>query len=160
MKPHAIYPGTFDPVTNGHMDIVQRCRGLFGQVTVAIAVNRNKTPLFSLEERLEMLQEAFAGTDFVRVEAFEGLLVDFARRRRAQAIIRGLRAVSDFEFELQMALMNRRLANDIETVFLMPSQEYTYLSSSIVKAVALAGGDVAALVPPPVQKRLEARART
>lgn len=158
MQRHAIYPGTFDPVTNGHMDIVHRCRRLFERVTVAIAVNRGKTPLFPLEERLQMLQEAFSGVDFVEVEAFEGLLVDFARAKRAQAIIRGLRAVSDFEFELQMALMNRRLANDIETVFLMPSEEYTYLSSSIVKAVALAGGDVAALVPPPVQKRLEARA--
>jgi pantetheine-phosphate adenylyltransferase len=158
MKPHAIYPGTFDPVTNGHLDIVQRCRGLFAEVTVAIAVNRSKTPLFPLEERLQMLREAFAGMDFVRVEAFEGLLVQFARARGAQAIIRGLRAVSDFEYELQMALMNRRLDNQIETVFLMPSEEYTYLSSSIVKAVALAGGDVAALVPPGVQKRLEALA--
>lgn len=159
MKPHAIYPGTFDPVTNGHMDIVRRCRNLFGQVTVAIAVNRSKTPLFSLDERLEMLRESFAAMDFVRVETFEGLLVNFAKTCGAQAIIRGLRAVSDFEYELQMALMNRRLANDIETVFLMPSQEYTYLSSSIVKAVSLAGGDVSALVPPPVQKRLEARAQ-
>ena len=160
MKAHAIYPGTFDPVTNGHMDIVQRCERLFSQVTVAIAVNRSKVPLFPLEERLDMLREAFSGMDFVRVEAFEGLLVDFARGLGAQAIIRGLRAVSDFEYELQMALMNRRLDSRIETVFLMPSEEYTYLSSSIVKAVALAGGDVAALVPPGVQKRLEARRRT
>jgi pantetheine-phosphate adenylyltransferase len=159
MKPHAIYPGTFDPVTNGHMDIVRRCHSLFERVTVAIAINRGKTPLFPLEERLEMLRESFSAVDFVRVETFEGLLVDFAKARGAQAIIRGLRAVSDFEYELQMALMNRRLANDIETVFLMPSEEYTYLSSSIVKAVALAGGDIAALVPPPVQKRLEAIAQ-
>jgi len=158
MKPHAIYPGTFDPVTNGHLDIVHRCRRLFAKVTVAIAVNRSKTPLFPLEERLEMLRDAFAGVDFVEVETFEGLLVHFARARGAQAIIRGLRAVSDFEYELQMALMNRRLDNQIETVFLMPSEEYTYLSSSIVRAVALAGGDVAALVPPGVQKRLEALA--
>jgi pantetheine-phosphate adenylyltransferase len=159
MKPHAIYPGTFDPVTNGHMDIVRRCRPVFGKVTVAIAVNRAKTPLFSLEERLSMLNEAFSGMDFVEVEAFEGLLVEFARARGAQAIVRGLRAVSDFEYELQMALMNRRLESRIDTVFLMPSEEYTYLSSSIVRAVALAGGDVSALVPPCVHKRLEALAQ-
>lgn len=156
---HAIYPGTFDPVTNGHVDIVLRCRNLFEQVTVAIAVNPEKRPLFSVEERLEMLTEAFGGIDFVRVAAFEGLLVEFARNQGAQAIIRGLRAVSDFEYELQMALMNRRLAGDIETVFLMPSEEYTYLSSSIVRGVARAGGDVSPLVPPGVQKRLEAKVK-
>ena len=158
MNPHAIYPGTFDPVTNGHVDIVRRCVNVFSRVTVAVAVNPQKTPMFSQKERMEMLAEVFGGMDHVEIAVFEGLLVDFARKRGAQAIVRGLRAVSDFEYELQMALMNRRLASDIETVFLMPSQEYTYLSSSIVKGVARAGGDVGDLVPPGVRKRLQERA--
>jgi pantetheine-phosphate adenylyltransferase len=158
MKRHAIYPGTFDPVTNGHLDIVRRCQPLFHQVTVAVAINPAKEPLFSLDERLAMLKEACDGLDFVTVDAFDGLLVDYAERMGAQAIIRGLRAVSDFEYELQMALMNRRLSDKIETVFLMPSQEYTYLSSSIVKGVARAGGNVAELVPPGALSRLEAKA--
>lgn len=159
MRRHAIYPGTFDPVTNGHVDIVQRCRPLFDQVTVAVAINQSKTPLFTLDERMDMLRETFAGMDQVEVASFEGLLVEYARAKGARAIIRGLRAVSDFEFELQMALMNRRLAGEIETVFLMPSEEYTYLSSSIVKAVSRAGGDVAALVPAGVLKRLSEKAQ-
>ena len=159
MRRHAIYPGTFDPVTNGHVDIVQRCRPLFDQVTVAVAINQSKTPLFTLDERMDMLRETFAGTTQVEVASFEGLLVEYARAKGAKAIIRGLRAVSDFEFELQMALMNRRLAGEIETVFLMPSEEYTYLSSSIVKAVSRAGGDVASLVPAGVLKRLLEKAK-
>jgi len=159
MTRHAIYPGTFDPVTAGHVDIVRRSCSLFERVTVAVAVNPAKTPLFTLEQRVEMLQEAFADNPAVTVDAFEGLLVSFAESKGAQAIIRGLRAVSDFEYELQMALMNRRLSNRIETVFLMPSQEYTYLSSSIVKGVARAGGDVSGLVPVEVQKRLEAKTK-
>lgn len=158
MARHAIYPGTFDPVTNGHVDIVHRCQPLFAKVTVAVAVNPQKTPLFSLDERLHMLTEAFGGMKNVTVASFEGLLVDFARKHDAQAIVRGLRAVSDFEYELQMALMNRRLSSEVETVFLMPSEEYTYLSSSIVKGVARAGGNVSELVPPGVQKMLEAKA--
>jgi pantetheine-phosphate adenylyltransferase len=159
MVRHAIYPGTFDPVTNGHVDIVRRCLPLFDRVTVAVAINQAKSPLFTLEERLDMLLETFAAMDRVEVASFEGLLVEYARRRGARAIIRGLRAVSDFEFELQMALMNRRLAGEIETVFLMPSEEYTYLSSSIVKAVSRAGGDVAALVPAGVLKALTEKAK-
>jgi len=158
MKRHAIYPGTFDPVTNGHLDIVRRCKPLFHQVTVAVAINPAKQPLFSLDERLAMLKEACSDLDFVTVDAFDGLLVNYAERMGAQAIIRGLRAVSDFEYELQMALMNRRLSDQIETVFLMPSQEYTYLSSSIVKGVARAGGNVTELVPPGTLSRLEAKA--
>lgn len=157
MRRHAIYPGSFDPVTLGHVDIVGRCVPLFDRVTVAVAENPSKAPLFSVEERLDMLREALAGMEGVEVTSFDGLLVSFARGRRAGAIIRGLRAVSDFEFELQMALMNRFLAGEIETVFLMPSQEYTYLSSSIVKAVSRAGGDVSALVPEGVVKRLKQR---
>ena len=158
MERHAIYPGTFDPVTNGHVDILRRCQPLFHKVTVGVAVNPQKEPLFSLEERMKMLNEVFGGMKNVAVIAFEGLLVDFARKHNAQAIVRGLRAVSDFEYEFQMALMNRRLSSDVETVFLMPSEEYTYLSSSIVKGVARAGGNVSELVPPGVQKMLEAKA--
>ena len=146
-------------MTNGHVDIVARCRPLFDRVTVAVATNPSKAPLFSVDERLDMLREALSGMDHVAVAAFDGLLVSFARERGAAAIVRGLRAVSDFEFELQMALMNRALAGEIETVFLMPSLEYTYLSSSIVKAVARAGGDVEALVPPGVFKRITQKVR-
>jgi len=160
MKPHAIYPGTFDPVTNGHLDIVRRCRSLFQKVTVAVAINPTKQPLFSLDERLAMIKEACADLDYVTVDAFDGLLVDYGQRVGAQAVVRGLRAVSDFEYELQMALMNRRLSDRIETVFMMPSQEYTYLSSSIVKGVVRAGGNVGDLVPPGVLSRLEAIAHT
>ncbi len=156
MKRHAIYPGTFDPVTNGHLDIIKRCEPLFHQVTVAVAENPAKTPLFPVAERLEMIEDAVRDLPYVKVASFEGLLVDFALAQNAQAIVRGLRAVSDFEYELQMALMNRRLSARIETVFLMPSQEYTYLSSSIIKGVARAGGDVSGLVPPGAQNALEA----
>ncbi|MDH4229332.1 MAG: pantetheine-phosphate adenylyltransferase [Nitrospirota bacterium] len=158
MTRHAIYPGSFDPVTNGHLDIVRRCRPLFDRVTVAVAVNPSKHPMFSVSERLQMLSETFAEFDHVEVASFSGLLVNFARDRQAQAIVRGLRAVSDFEYELQMALMNRRLAGTIETIFLMPSEEYTYLSSSIIKGVALAGGDVSSLVPPGVETLLKKKA--
>ncbi len=156
MPRHALYPGTFDPVTNGHVDIVQRCATLFDHITVAVAVNPSKTPLFPLEVRLDMLTQVFAHTPKVTVASLDGLLVDFARKHKAHALVRGLRAVSDFEYELQMALMNRRLDDSIETLFLMPSQEYTYLSSSIVKGVARAGGDVRSLVPDCVYERLEA----
>jgi len=159
MKRHAIYPGTFDPVTNGHLDIVRRCENLFHQVTVAVSENPAKNPLFSVDERLTMLRDALGDLPFVKVASFQGLLVDFALAEGAQALVRGLRAVSDFEYELQMALMNRRLSDRIETVFLMPSQEYTYLSSSIVKGVARVGGDVSGLVPPGAQKALEALAQ-
>ncbi len=159
MKRHAIYPGTFDPVTNGHLDIVRRCENLFHQVTVAVSENPAKNPLFSVDERLTMLRDALGDLPFVKVASFQGLLVDFALAEGAQALVRGLRAVSDFEYEFQMALMNRRLSDRIETVFLMPSQEYTYLSSSIVKGVARVGGDVSGLVPPGAQKALEALAQ-
>ncbi|MDZ7271189.1 MAG: pantetheine-phosphate adenylyltransferase [candidate division KSB1 bacterium] len=155
-----IYPGTFDPITNGHVDIIERAAGLFDHVIVAIAHNMQKTPLFSVEERRQMIVTATQHLANVEVDSFGGLLVEYARRRGAQAIIRGLRAVSDFEYEFQMALMNRRLAREIVTVFLMPNEKYTYLNSSIVKEVARCGGDVSAFVPGFVNTKLQERFRT
>ncbi len=155
-----IYPGTFDPITNGHVDVIERAAGLFDRVIVAIAQNMQKTPLFSVEERKEMIINAITHLSNVEVDSFAGLLVDYARRRGAQAIIRGLRAVSDFEYELQMALMNRRLARDVVTVFLMPNEKYTYLNSSIVKEVASCGGDVSPFVPAFVETKLKEKFRS
>ena len=150
----AIYPGSFDPVTNGHLDVIERARKLFDEVIVAVAHNDEKQPLFSLEERLELLRKTAGKIDHVRIAEFDGLLVEFARAEDAGAVIRGLRAVSDFEFEFQMALMNRKLDAAIETIFLMPKEEYTYLSSRIVKEIARLGGDVSSLVPVCVAKAL------
>ncbi len=146
----AIYPGSFDPVTNGHLDVIDRARKLFDEVIVAVAHNDQKQPLFSLEERLELLRATVGDTDGVKIQALPGLLVDFAVKQNAIAVVRGLRAVSDFEFEFQMALMNRKLEANVETIFLMPKEEYTYLSSRIVKEIARLGGDIAKFVPPPV----------
>ncbi|MGI9089039.1 MAG: pantetheine-phosphate adenylyltransferase [Chthoniobacterales bacterium] len=143
----AIYPGSFDPVTNGHLDVIERARKLFDEVIVAVAHNDQKQPLFSLEERLEMLRETVNGADGVKIAPLAGLLVDFAVKQEASAVVRGLRAVSDFEFEFQMALMNRKLEARVETIFLMPKEEYTYLSSRIVKEIARLGGDIAKFVP-------------
>jgi pantetheine-phosphate adenylyltransferase len=143
----AIYPGSFDPVTNGHFDVVERARKLFDEVIVAVAQNDEKQPLFSLEERLDLLKQTVGKIDNVRIAQFDGLLVDFARTEKANAVIRGLRAVSDFEFEFQMALMNRKLEGTVETIFLMPKEEYTYLSSRLVKEVARLGGNVSKFVP-------------
>lgn len=156
----AIYPGSFDPVTNGHLDVIERARKLFDEVIVAVAHNDEKRPLFSLEERLEFLRETAGRIDHVRVASFEGLLVEFAMREKARAVIRGLRAISDFEFEFQMALMNRKLEGQVETIFLMPKEDYTYLSSRIVKEIARLGGDVSAFVPTAVAKALKARLGT
>jgi pantetheine-phosphate adenylyltransferase len=153
----AIYPGSFDPVTNGHLDIIERARKLFDEVIVAVAHNDAKAPLFTLEERLDLLRSTMGKIDNVRVDSFDGLLVEFARTREAIAVIRGLRAISDFEFEFQMALMNRKLEARVETIFLMPTEEYTYLSSRIVKEIARLGGDVSKFVPPPVAKALAAK---
>jgi pantetheine-phosphate adenylyltransferase len=153
----AVYPGTFDPITNGHVDIIQRTLQLFDRVIVAIASNPKKGPLFPPEERLSMAREALSDLQKVSVEMFEGLLVDYARRKEASVVIRGLRAVSDFEYELQMALMNRKLDRSVETVFLMPSEEFSYLTSTIVKEVASYGGDVSQLVPKGVADRLVKR---
>jgi pantetheine-phosphate adenylyltransferase len=147
-----IYPGTFDPITNGHIDLVKRSLALFERVVIAIAPSPHKHPLFEVNERLEMIKDAVSGLPNVDVEVFDGLLVEYVRKKKAVAIIRGLRAVSDFEYELQMALMNRKLDSNVETVFLMPSEEYSYLTSTIVKGVAYYGGNVSDLVPPIVWK--------
>ena len=150
----ALYPGSFDPLTNGHVDIIQRGARLFDRIIVAILMNREKTPLFSTAERVDIAREVFASEANVEVEMFEGLLVEYAQRREASVIVRGLRAVSDFEYEMQMALMNRHLSPDLETVFMMPGEAYTYLSSRLVKEVFALGGSVAGLVPPAVERRL------
>ena len=151
----AIYPGSFDPLTNGHIDIIERSTRLFDEVIVAILTNAAKSPLFSVEERLDLmktiLQPRFKN---VRLDVFHGLLVDYARRSNAQVIVRGIRAVTDYEYEFQMALMNRRLTPEIETVFMVPSESYSYLSSRLVKEVAQLGGSVKGLVPDLVEQRL------
>jgi pantetheine-phosphate adenylyltransferase len=159
MKKIAIYPGTFDPITNGHVDLIQRGLRIFDKIIVAVAENPKKAPLFTAEERVKMAEEAVKGLGNVKVESFDGLLMDYAREKGAKAIIRGLRAVSDFEYELQMALMNRRLDQEIETVFMMPSEEYSYLTSSIVKEVASLKGSTKGLVPEAVEKEFRKKFR-
>lgn len=151
----AVYPGTFDPITNGHIDIIKRSLRIFDGVVIAVAPNPKKTPLFDLNERIFMIEEATKGMRHIEIEPFDGLLVDYIRQKGAIAIIRGLRAVSDFEYELQMALMNRKLSDTIETVFMMPSEEYSYLTSSLIKEVASYGGEVKDLVPSIAAKRLK-----
>src|SRR5437879_9994789 len=150
----AIYPGSFDPVTNGHVDVIDRARKLFDEVIVAVAHNDQKHPLFSLEERLGFLRDSLGKIKNVEIAPLDGLLVNFAIARKATAVIRGLRAISDFEFEFQMALMNRKLEATVETIFLMPKEEYTYLSSRLVKEIARLGGDVSSFLPPAVAKAL------
>ena len=150
----AIYPGSFDPFTNGHLDIVQRAIKLFDKVIVTIARNSSKNPMFGEDERLSLIKACVKAHRNVEVELFDGLLVDYAREKKATAIVRGLRAISDFEYELQMALMNRKLNGQFETVFLMPNEKYTYLNSSIVREIARLGGDVRNFVPPIVYKAL------
>ena len=154
----AVYPGSFDPLTNGHVDIIERGVRLFDRIVVAILVNVDKAPLFALEERVEIARSVFKDAPNVEVDTFEGLLVDYARQRQASVIVRGLRAISDFEAELQMALMNRRLNRSIETVFMMPAEPYTYLSSRLVKEVFALGGSIDGLVPAVVEGRLLAKA--
>jgi pantetheine-phosphate adenylyltransferase len=154
----AIYPGTFDPITYGHLDIIQRASRLFDKIIITVASNPNKKPLFSAKERVFLIQQSITTIDngsAIEVETFKGLIVNFARKKKAAAIIRGLRAISDFEYELQMALMNRRLEEEIATVFLMPHENYTYLNSTIVKEVAQFGGDISNFVPPIVEKKLK-----
>jgi pantetheine-phosphate adenylyltransferase len=150
----AIYPGSFDPLTNGHVDIIQRGSRLFSRIVVAVALNQEKSPLFTIAERVDIARTVFAAYSNVEVDTFDGLLVDYARRKHAGVIVRGLRAVSDFEYELQMALMNRRLNPDVETVFMMPAEPYTYVSSRLVKEVVALGGSVTGLVPSVVESRL------
>jgi pantetheine-phosphate adenylyltransferase len=150
-----IYPGTFDPITNGHLDLIDRGLRIFDEIIVAVAPNPRKQPLFNLEERIKLIKESVKDCKNVTVEAFNGLLVEYAKTKKATAIIRGLRAVSDFEYELQMALMNRRLDSEIETVFMMPSEEFSFLTSTIVKEVASFGGSVKGLVPLIVEEALK-----
>ena len=157
MKLTAVYPGTFDPITNGHIDILTRGGRMFDPIIVAILRNPDKDPLFPLEERAEILKAVVSRWANVEVESFDGLLVDFARKRGAQVIVRGLRALSDFEYEFQMTLMNQRLEPGIQTVFMMPSEAYSYVSSRLVKEVARLGGDVTGLVPAEVVARLKKR---
>jgi pantetheine-phosphate adenylyltransferase len=155
MKHIAVYPGTFDPVTKGHIDLVERSLTIFDELIVAVAENPKKAPLFSLEERISMFKAVTTKYRRIVIEGFDGLLVDYVKRKKAAAIIRGLRAVSDFEYEMQMALMNRRLDSEIETVFLMPNEEYSFITSTIVKEAASYGGDVSSLVPRIVVEKLK-----
>ncbi len=150
----AVYPGSFDPLTNGHVDIIRRGARLFDRIVIAILVNIDKSPVFTAEERVDITRQVFRGDPNVEVETFNGLLVDYAARRGADVIVRGLRAISDFEFEMQMALMNRRLSQSIETVFMMPDERYTYLSSRLAKEVFALGGSLDGLVPEVVEIRL------
>jgi pantetheine-phosphate adenylyltransferase len=150
----AVYPGSFDPITNGHLDIVRRASRIFDRTIVAISENPRKNPLFSLEERKTLVDEAVAGIEKVSVEVFDGLLVYYAKNKKADAIIRGLRAVSDFDYEFQMALLNRKLVPALETVYFMPSEEYSYINSTIVKEVAYLGGKTDCFLPPVVAKAL------
>jgi pantetheine-phosphate adenylyltransferase len=152
MSTLAVYPGSFDPLTNGHVDIISRGARLFDRIIVAILVNAEKSPLFTMDERVEITRSVFKTHSNVEVDTFDGLLVDYVERRDAQVIVRGLRAVSDFEFEFQMALMNRRLRPKIETVFMMPAEQYTYLSSRLIKEVFSLGGEVRGLVPSTVEQ--------
>ena len=153
----AIYPGSFDPLTNGHVDIIERGARIFDSIIVAILANVEKKPLFTEKERVSIIRDVFKGQDNVQVETFEGLLVDYAQRKNASVLVRGLRAVSDFEYEFQMALMNRHLAPGLETVFMMPAEQYTYISSRLIKEVFMLGGEVKALVPPIVEDKLRAK---
>ena len=159
-KTRAVYPGTFDPVTNGHLSLIERACNIFDELIVAVALNAGKNPLFEFEDRIRLLEQSVRPKNYsaqVKVVGFDGLLADLASDVKADAIIRGLRAVSDFEYEFQMALMNRKLARDIETVFLMPALSWVYLSSTIVKDVATHGGDIRDLVPAPVRNAMRAK---
>ncbi len=150
----AVYPGTFDPVSNGHLDLIKRGLRIFDKVIVAVALNPGKNPIFSIDERVSFIKEAVRGWKNVEIESFDGLLIDYVKRKKANVIVKGLRAVSDFEYELQLSLMNRRLDTHIETIFMMPSEEYSFLSSKILKEVAALNGDVRGMVPPSVVEGL------
>jgi pantetheine-phosphate adenylyltransferase len=156
----AIYPGTFDPITNGHLDIIERAIKMFDKVIVMVARNSAKNPMFSDQERVDLIRAAVRKYKRVEVASFQGLLVEYAKKRKATAILRGLRAISDFEYEFQLALMNRKLNESVETVFLMPSEKYTYLNSTIVREIARLGGDVSEFVPPVVQNAFARKLRS
>ncbi|MFH1878380.1 MAG: pantetheine-phosphate adenylyltransferase [Candidatus Omnitrophota bacterium] len=151
----AVYPGTFDPVTYGHLDVIKRASTLYGRLFVAVAHSADKTPLFSVAERVEMLMGSVSGLDNVEVEAFEGLVVDYAREKNAKVVVRGLRMISDFEYEFQMALTNRKISPDVETVFMMPNEAYSYLSSKLIKEIARLGADISKFVPEKVKIKLK-----
>jgi pantetheine-phosphate adenylyltransferase len=153
----AIYPGSFDPVTNGHLDLIERGQKMFDRLIVAVLKNLEKEPLFSVNERVEMLREVTRRWESVEIDVFEGLLVDYARKRGAGVILRGIRAISDYEYELQMALMNRKLEPGLETVFMLPAESYSYLSSKVVREIAQLGGPLTGLVPPIVEQRLRSK---
>ncbi len=160
MKKRAIYPGSFDPLTNGHIDLIKRATHIFDEVIVAVAKNASKKPLFTLEERVEMLKKATKAIGRIRVESFDGLVVEYARRQKINVIIRGLRMISDFEYEFQMALTNRRFAEDVETIFLMPSEGYSFLSSGLLKEAAALGADLSSFVPHFIEKKIKERLAT
>ncbi|MCB0720697.1 MAG: pantetheine-phosphate adenylyltransferase [Ignavibacteriae bacterium] len=153
----AVYPGTFDPITNGHLDIIERASALFSKVIVTVAVNTSKAPLFTKEERKDMIENVTSGFDNVEVDAFDGLLVEFAKKKQASVIIRGLRAISDFEYEFQMSLTNRKLAPGINTIFLMPNEKYTYLNSSLIRELAKFNADITDFVPAYVLEKLKGK---
>ena len=153
----AIYPGSFDPVTNGHLDLIERGQKMFDRLIVAVLKNLEKEPLFTVAERVDMLREVTHRWDSVEIDVFEGLLVDYARKRNAGVILRGIRAISDYEYELQMALMNRKLEPGLETVFMLPAESYSYLSSKVVREIAQLGGPLTGFVPPVVEQRLRSK---
>lgn len=159
MKRIAVYPGSFDPITNGHLDIVYRALEFVDELIIAILVNPEKNPLFSVRERMQLIKKVLPVNSRVQVDQFDGLLVEYANRRKARIILRGLRAVSDFDYEFQMALMNRRLEPQIETVFLLPAEQYSYVSSRLVKEIALLGGEIKGLVPEEVERRIREKLR-
>jgi pantetheine-phosphate adenylyltransferase len=159
MSVSAMYPGTFDPITLGHEDLVRRASRLFDRIVVAVAANPSKAPMFSLEERVALAREVLQGFGNVEVTGYEGLTVEFAEKNGLQVIVRGLRAVSDFEYEFQLANMNRHLTDDVETAFLTPTEKYTYISSSLVREIASMGGNIAEFVSPSVRKALQARCK-
>ena len=154
MSTRAVYPGMFDPMHNGHLDLIERSLRIFDEVIVAVVANPSKQPLFDVKERLEMIDEATAGMGKMRITSFDGLLIDLVHREQADCIVRGIRAVSDFEYEFQMALMNRKLRHTVETVFMMPHERYTYISSRLIKEVASLGAPITGMVPPAVEERL------
>jgi len=160
MKRHAVYPGTFDPITNGHQDLVRRAASIFERVVVAIAANPNKAPMFTLEKRIDLARHVLADLPNVEVTGFSGLTVEFAREHSLQVVVRGLRAISDFEFEFQLANMNRHLSNEIETVFLTPQEQFTFISSTLVREIAVLGGNVKEFVHPYVAEELRKQRRT